>query len=251
MSIVLFRVIDLETSDLAPPASVIEIGFTDLLYEPETKTVEITQPQSKLFRPREPLKPENIAIHHLTDAMLAGYPECTEDDLKAVVRAEFPSFIVAANSAFEKQWIHRDITAPFGERAAPKWLCTVKAAARLFPDAESHANQAMRYRLGLDLPEHLAMPPHRAGPDSYVTAHVLAKFLEMGTRVSHMVHWEELPKWMPVCPIGKQWKGKPWAEVEESFLNWVLRQPDMDGDICHWVRVELERRYPRAAGPTP
>lgn len=248
MSIVLFRVIDLETADLAPPASVIEIGWTDVHFEPETKRVEISEPQSKLFKPSAPLKPENIAVHHLTNEYLADCRECTREDLKELVRQDFPAFLVSANASFEKQWLDADITAPFGERAPPRWLCTVKAAARLFPDAESHSNQAMRYRLGLDLPDALAMPPHRAGPDSYVTAHILAKFLEMGTRVSHMVHWESEPRWMTRLPFGKH-KGLTFIECPEDYLGWVTRQPDMDADVKHWCRVELERRYPRAPSP--
>lgn len=249
MSIVLLRVIDLETTGLAPPASVVEIGWCDVHFEPETKRVEIGAPKSKLFKPAEPMTPEVIAVHHLTDAMLAGLPECTVDDLKEVARADSPQFLCAASCDFEQKWITQDITQPFGERSPPRWICTVKAASRLFPDAQSHSNQATRYRLGLDLPESVAMPPHRAGPDSFVTAHILGRFLQT-ERVASLVHWTTLPKWMPNCPIGKLWRGKPWAEVDEGFLNW-MRGADIDDDAKHWALVELERRYPRAAGAAP
>lgn len=240
MTIALFTVIDLETTGLEPPAEVIEIGWTKLFFDTETKAVEISAPQSRLFSPSKPLTPENIAVHHLTDEMLKGYERCTDEDLASVAREDSPQFLVAANCAFEKQWFPPHLTQK--NDRVPHWLCTIKAAARLHPEAESHSNQAMRYRLGLDLPEALAMPPHRAGPDSYVTAHILGEFLKRGVRVSDMVRWQMEPRWMTKCPIGKKWRGKPWAEVDESFLSWMLNQSDMDQDAQHWARIELARR---------
>lgn len=244
MSIVLFRVIDLETSGLAPPASVIEIGWCDMHFETETKTVEIGSPQAKLFRPAQKLEPENIAVHHLTNEALDAFPLCTDEFLKSVARADNPQFLVAAQPSFEAQWLTPEILAPPSERQPPRWICTVKAAARLFPDADSHSNQAIRYRLGLDLPEDLAMPPHRAGPDSFVTAHILGRFLQT-ERVRDLVLWTALPRWMPRLRFGKH-KGLAWVECPEDYLSWLLKQPDMDPDVQHWARAELQRRYPRA-----
>jgi exodeoxyribonuclease X len=241
MTIALFTVIDLETTGLAPPASVVEIGWTRVYLDTETKAVEVSPPQSRLFSPAEPQTPEVVAVHHLTDEMLKGYERCTDDDLIAVATEDAPQFIVAANSAFETQWFTPEILKQADGRM-PHIICTVKAAARLHPEAESHSNQAMRYRLGLDLPDELAMPPHRAGPDSYVTAHILATFIRRGVRVSDLVRWTFEPKLMTRCPIGKEWRGKPWADVDAGFLDWILRQQDMEADIAHWARIELERR---------
>ena len=242
MSIALFTVIDLETTGLAPPASVIEIGWTKVYFDPDKKTVEIGSPQSQLFRPTEKLSPENIAVHHLTDAMLAAYEPCTDEALSAIVQEDRPQFLVAANSAFEAQWVTPAICGANLDGKPPRWLCTVKAAARLYPEAESHSNQAMRYRLGLHLAESLAMPPHRAGPDSYVTAHILKAFIESGVKVRDLVQWTMEPRFMTRCPIGKEWRGKPWADVDAGFLEWMLKQEGMDSDALHWARLELERR---------
>ena len=242
MTIVLFTVLDLETAGLTPPASVIEIGLTTLFYDTDTKRIEISAPYHRLFRPAAPMTSDVVAVHHLTDAMLAGYEVCTDDDLRTVVGENRPQFLVAANCAFERQWVTDEIVGVDLSGKQIRWICTVKCAARLVPDAPSHSNQAMRYELGLDLPEHLAMPPHRAGPDSFVTAHILKAFIERGARVRDLVAWTAEPRFMTKCPIGKEWRGKPWAEVDRGFLEWVLRQPDMDEDTAHWCRVELERR---------
>lgn len=246
MSIVLFTVVDLETTGLEPPAAVVEIGITKLFFDTETKTAEISAPVSRLFSPLEPMSPEVIAVHHLTDAMLKGFEPCSEDALAEIVQEDRPQFLVAANCAFEQKWLNEAICGRDLSGKPPRWICTIKAASRLFPDADSHSNQATRYRLGLDLPEQLAMPPHRAGPDSYVTANILGRFL-LTTRVRQLVEWTLEPRLITRLNFGK-YKGLTWIEVPEDYLSWLLKQQDMDSDVKHWAGVELQRRYPRAPG---
>jgi exodeoxyribonuclease X len=244
MTIVLFTVIDLETTGMEPPSDVIEIGVTRLYLDTDTKAVEIKGPTSRLFRNREEMTPENIAVHHLTPAMLAGYEFCEGSELAEIVQQDAPQFIVAANASFEKKWLDTPEIVGVGlDGKAAFWICTVKASARLYPDAESHSNQAMRYRLGLDLPEHLAMPPHRAGPDSFVTAHILGRFLADGVRVRDLVQWEREPRWMPRIRFGKH-KGSEWIVLPDDYLQWLVApaQAEMDPDVRHWATIELERR---------
>lgn len=232
---VVFRCVDLETAGLAPPASIIEIGYSDVVFDPDAKNVtSVTPPKAQLFRPNETLAPENIAVHHLTNEMLKGLPLCTAHDIRTMLTAGEPTMFVAAFAQFEQQWLTPEIV---GER---RWICTVKAAARLFPEAESHSNQAIRYRLGLVLDDALAMPPHRAGPDSYVTAQILANFLTRET-ARQLVQWTLEPRYMTKLPFGKH-KGKLFTEAPADYLAWILKQTDMDADAQHWARVELERR---------
>ncbi|MCL4715529.1 MAG: 3'-5' exonuclease [Hyphomonadaceae bacterium] len=242
MTIALFLVIDLETTGMEPPHDIIEIGWTRLYFDVATKAVEIRGPHSRLFRNRQEMTPENIAVHHLTPTMLQGYEYCDEDAIRAVLDEERPDFLVAANCDFEKKWLTTEVVGANLDGKAPHWLCTIKAASRLYPEADSHSNQAMRYRLGLNLSDELAMPPHRAGPDSFVTAHILGRFLSDGVRVLDMAKWTLAPRFMLRCPIGKKWRGKPWEEVETSFLEWMLLQSDMDADAQYWASVELQRR---------
>lgn len=123
-------------------------------------------------------------------------------------------------------------------------ICTYKSALRIWPEAPSHSNSALRYWLqdqGLIEPDHaLTMPPHRAGPDAYVTAHILKALLVKATG-REMVAWTKEPRLLPTCPIGK-FRGKPWAEVEVGFLDWMLRQTDMDADFKWNANREIQRR---------
>lgn len=239
MAEIIMRVVDLETTGLAPPECIIELGWSDVHYNTETKASSIAAPQSLLYSPTRPITPENRAIHHLTDAELDGQPECSDADLRTVLTLGEPFALVAANAAFEQQWLTPEVIGP------ARWICTVKAAARLYPDAESHSNQAIRYRMELDLPDALAMPPHRAAPDAYVTGNILANMLR-GTSVRDLVQWTKEPKFLPRCPMGK-WKGTAWPEVDQSYLEWILRTVDMDVDVQNAARLEIDRRQSEAA----
>lgn len=141
MSIALFTVVDLETTGLAPPASVIEVGVTRLYLDTESKAVEIAPTETRLFSPKSygELTPENVAVHHLTRDMLAGFEPCSDEALAAIIQRDHPQFVVAANWAFEAQWLDRAeiLGADLGGKA-PRAICTVKGAARLYPDAPKY-----------------------------------------------------------------------------------------------------------------
>lgn len=242
MDPVRMRCIDLETTAMAPEdGEVIEIGYTDVIYHPDTKTVEIGHPTSLLFGHERPMPPDNRAIHHISPAELVGLPLCTEGMLRATATNEAPYCLVAHNWDFEGQWFTPDILGP------TYLLCTYKVALRVLQDAPAFGNQALRYYLGLELDDALAMPPHRAAPDSYVTAHILAKLLET-TRVSHMVAMTREPRFYATCPIGRH-KG-PWGAVPFDYLKWMVNQPTrtkanpdgMEADIQAAAHNEIEAR---------
>src|SRR5690606_31559791 len=92
--------------------------------------------------------------------------------------------VVAHNWAFEAAFL--------GDQQTPA-ICTLKAALRVWPDAPSHSNSVLRYWLEdqglLSLDHETAMPPHRAGPDAYVTAHILKTLLAAGATGREMIAW--------------------------------------------------------------
>lgn len=44
------------------------------------------------------------------------------------------------------------------------------------------------------------------------------------------------------CPIGKDWKGVPWAEVDAGFLSWIIEKIDDKPDLRDRALKELESR---------
>lgn len=170
------RVIDLETTGSLPDtAEIIEFGAVDVVQTPGGWHVET--PHTQLLRPLGPLTPETQAIHHLTASdFSANDPVATPEILRALIwAAPQPDMLVAHHIAFEQHFLGLELTDSL------PWLCTLKIAKRLWPDAPRHTNQVLRYWLNLDLAPDLAMPPHRAGPDAYVTAHILMRQLGLAS----------------------------------------------------------------------
>ncbi|KQW79753.1 3'-5' exonuclease [Brevundimonas sp. Root1279] len=227
------RVIDFETTGIEPPAEVVEVGFCDLTRD-DTGAWSVGRPSAYLCGVAA-IPPETRAVHHITVADCAGQPAY---DPIALLESAFHCAVLAAhNMEFEAKWLQVEGAAPM--------LCTYKAALRVWPDAPGHSNSVLRYWLEdqglLTLDHATAMPPHRAGPDAYVTAHILKALFAAGATGKDMVAWTKEPRLLPTCPIGK-FRGKAWAEVEAGFLNWMLGVPDMEADLKWNARRELERR---------
>jgi len=225
------RVLDFETTGFEPPeAVVIEVGYSD--YNVETKG--ISDPISFLCS-ADVIPPENRAVHHIRLADLEGAPEYDSESLVDSFKEDGVAAIVAHNMNFEQQWL--------GEPGLPL-VCTYKAALRVWPDAPSHSNGALRYWLEdqglLSLEYEVAMPPHRAGPDAYVTAHILKALFATGLTGKEMVAWTKEPKLMPRINFGKH-KGSSWPDAPQSYLNWILGS-DMDDDTKWNAKREIERR---------
>ncbi|STR94748.1 Exodeoxyribonuclease 10 [Hafnia alvei] len=128
-----------------------------------------------------------------------------------------------------------------------EWICTRKLAARLYPDLDSHANQFLRYALGLDawVPENLHA--HRALYDCYVTAALFIRISrDSSWSVEEMLEISAQPVLLKTLRIGKH-KGKTFAEVakeDPSWLKWALStisdmSDDMRFTIQHYLKTNL------------
>jgi len=231
------RIIDFETTGMEPPeGEVVEVGFCDLIGDDQAW--EVGQPVSWLCGVGA-IPPETRAVHHITTAEVAGLPTFAESRSRLFDGDPLLSALVAHNLDFEDRFL--------GQHGALT-ICTLKAALRVWPAAPAHSNGVLRYWLedqGLLALDHAtAMPPHRAGPDAYVTAHILKALFAAGATGKDLVAWTREPRLLPTCPIGK-FRGKPWPEVEAGFLNWMLGQPTMEADLKWNAQRELDRRAGR------
>lgn len=233
MAEVVITVVDFETCGMEPPAAVVEVGLCDLIQRDGVWTVG--EPESWLCGADE-IPPEVRAVHHISAAEVRGLAPF--DPVALVQSLDSRAALAAHNAEFEARWLQCDGVMPL--------LCTLKAAYRVWPEAPGHSNSVLRYWLEdqgkLSLDNAKAMPPHRAGPDAYVTAHILKALLEAGATGKDMAAWTREPRALPRCPIGDPWRGKPWAEVDIGFVRWITTKPGMDADIVWNARRELERR---------
>jgi exodeoxyribonuclease X len=209
----LIRVIDFETTGLPPEASVCEIGWYDVV-DGEVR------PRSKgemFVNPRREMSIEARATHHIRDVDLVGAP-AIDTGFRALME-DRPFAFAAHNAAFEQQFFAGDNI---------PWICTLKVGRRLWPDSPSHTNQVLRYFLGLELEDALAMPPHRAAPDAFVTAHILARAMKIASP-QEMIAWTSSPSLLPRVNFGKH-RGSKWS------------QADMDPDVRFTAKSALADR---------
>ncbi|ENZ8715487.1 exodeoxyribonuclease X [Klebsiella aerogenes] len=217
----MLRVIDTETTSLE--GSVLEIASVDIV------DGVICNPMSDFVKPTEEISFEAMAIHHITEEMVADAPFISE----VIGRYLGASVYVAHNAAFDKGKLPQ-IDAP--------WICTLKLARKLYPEFESHGNQYLRYRLGLKptLPEGLYA--HRALYDCYVTAELLMYMgREAQWTIREMREISASPSLLYRMRFGKH-KGKTFEEVaaeDKGYLRWLLGtdlDEDMEFTVKHWLK---------------
>lgn len=224
----LLRICDFETTGMPPDATLCELGWCDVVTFPDGGA-EVGPTIGMLVNPGRPMPPEARAIHHISDADLVGAPSI-DRGLIALGQGGVDVF-VAHNAVFEQN---------FYSGCGKPWICTLKVARRLWPESPSHTNQCLRYFLGLDLDDALAMPPHRAAPDSYVTAFILIEALKIAS-VADMIEWTAGPSLLPRVTFGKH-RGLAWSELPGDYLAWIVNKSDMDVDTKFTARHWLDQR---------
>ncbi|MCO5730145.1 exonuclease domain-containing protein [Rhizobium sp. SSA_523] len=209
------RVIDMETTGQAEDklkghgVGIVEIGWSDV-----DDTGRVSRPMALLVNPGMTVPPEARAVHHISDEMLIGAPPPDRVLRMLMEGMEAGDFFCAHNAAFERAFF---AGGPF------PWICTMKCAKHLWEDAPGYSNQTLRYWLGLDQefawPE-LAFPPHRAGPDAYVTAHI-ANRMQLMKSPARLVELTNTPVLLKTVQSGK-YAGELWSNMDEGYLSFIL-----------------------------
>lgn len=237
----LVRVIDTETAGhKLPEDAVIEIGSIDL----DVMTGETRTPMETFVDPAGIVIVDAARkVHQITDAMLEGAPPFAE----AIRRFAGAETYAAHRATFDRPRVG----------LPGRWLCTWKLALRAFPDQRAHGLQSLvkRLELPVELPE--GSHAHRALYDAICTAALLkaivgvlmprcdglADFLARAEAVSNE------PGLLRRLRFGRH-KGKPISEVPADYLEWILREPDMNADAKFTADHELRRRLRGGQAPT-
>lgn len=227
------RIIDLETCGMQATDDVVEIGSVDL----DIQSGSVFNHQSAFVHPVFPIPPGAMAVHHITDDMVAEaqpwmhvYPHYLD-----AYRWQDIYIFVAHMAQFEGQYVSEEM------RSGRPLICTYKAALRVWPEAPGHSNQVLRYFLKLDVDLGGELP-HRALPDAIVTCAVLRELLRHVT-IEQMIEWTAEPALLPRIKFGKH-AGAKWSDLSTDYLNWLVnpKKNDLDEDVRWNARRELSRR---------
>lgn len=227
----LIRVIDTETTGLTDPKEIVEIGWTDVRLFPTGWAIE-SGPHALLVNPGMPITPGAKSAHHLFDEDVAD--GIAPDEARRLVAAG-ADYIACHNLAYDGPLL----------KSAKPGICTFKCAKEVYPNLESHKNGTIWYALGLGYGAKQMEPVHRAGPDSWTTAHILLDLLRV-LAVETMVDISANPLRLLKMTFGKH-AGTPFSELPTDYLDWILHKSDMKNDpdkedIVYTARLEWVKR---------
>lgn len=231
-----FALIDVETTGLdAAVDKIVEIAVL-------RRRGDQYEVFSSLVNPGFPIPPTAMAVHHITDEMVADAPKI-EDIAPDLHRMIDGSVRIAHNAALDSTFVDPAL----GEEADPsKWLCTYRAARHLLPLAPAFGNQVLRYWLKVQVDDNGA-GAHRAMFDVDVTAevlgHILAQAKERGAKTMADVQaLSQQPIIVATMPFGKH-VGKKLEEIPADYFEWALRELKvLDHDLRGSIEAEMARR---------
>lgn len=90
-------------------------------------------------------------------------------------------------------------------------------------------------------------PPHRAGPDAYVTAFILRELIDQAP-IEDLVRWSSGPALLARVGFGKH-RGKRWSEVPADYLDWLINKSGTDDrDVRATAKHYLKQAAEKTAG---
>lgn len=234
-----FVVIDLESTNREPKDAHI-VEWAAIVIRPPWFGEGGSEEHGGLVRPPVTIPAETSAVHHIIDADVADAKPWSDQMWElAALLGPIGRIAVAHNAEYERELLGKE--GPIMAGLPLPWLCSYKAALRVWPDAPGHSNECLRYHLGLGTGRSSVQAPHSAMHDARVTAQILGELQRAGATVEDMLKWTKEPAMLPTCPLG-DWRGKKWAEVDAGFLLWILRKIHDRPDVRFCAEKELERR---------
>jgi len=243
---VVFIGLDTETTGLDSQADhLVEIAVrAGNLVDPFVQTF------STLVKPPIPIPATSSAVHHLMDCDVSGAPDRVDAVLRtrhfvnAVSSGRTP-VLYAHNAAFDRSFLPEFEKLP--------WLCTLRLAQHVWPDAPAFNNQVLRYWRGYGKIDLEGLLPHRAAADLIVTEALLcdavATYLEAGGEddIQALIAYADSPILLKAMPFGKH-RG-PIEAVPLDYIDWALGPrgiTDMDADLRYTLEHERKRRQEAA-----
>lgn len=170
---------------------------------------------SHLVRPDRPISAQAMAIHRITEEMVADQPWIEE----VLPFYQGSPWYVAHNASFDR----RVLPEMNGE-----WICTMKMARRLWPGIK-YSNMALYKSRKLSVATPPGLHHHRALYDCYITAALLIDIMDVsGWSPEQMVDVTGRPALLRTFTFGK-YRGKAVSEVAENdpgYLRWLFNNLD-------------------------
>lgn len=202
-----------------------------------------------LIDPQVPIPPTASAVHHITDetireAKARGEAPTLAQASDTILEKLDGAYVYAHNAPFDEAFVDGELDIPLD---AKQWICSVRLARHLMPDAPAYGNQVLRYWFRTE-PESAGLGPHRAVDDVFVslgnTYHLWAAAAARGlTTQGELLELSNTPIKIESMAFGK-YAGKALRDIPSHYFAWCLGpegMSDMDDDLRHSMVAELER----------
>lgn len=188
-----------------------------------------------------PIPPEAIAIHHITDEMVASAPSF------AHVGAEFIEFcdgdvvlIAHNNDNFDYHFLRNEFNRHAISMPSWKFLDSLKWARRYRPDLPRHTLQFLREIYGIQ-----ANNAHRA-LDDVIVLHQIFQSLIDDLPMDDVYSLLNRPRTIQVMPFGKH-QGQPLSQLPRNYIQWLASS----GALEKPENLELKESFQRLGLLTP
>lgn len=221
---------DTETTGIKPDKDrIIEIAA----YDPERD-----RRFEKFVNPGCRIPAEAIAIHHITDEMVASAPPFAQVGAEFIEFCEGEVVLIAHNNdAFDFPFLRNEFERHGLKMPAWKSLDTLKWARRYRPDLPRHPLQFLREIYGI--------PPnqaHRALDDVMILHRVFQEMIDDLT-IDQVYHLINRPRFIQHMPFGKH-QGQLLNTVPRTYVQWlasngVFDKPDNQELKDNFLRLGL------------
>ncbi len=214
-----FAVLDTETTGFGPKSGVCEIAYLEF----DPSNMDVIRRGYSLIDPETPITPGASGVHGITDEDVADSPTLKEY-FNIVEGRPFDGgemVIVAHKADYDMQYVGPHINNLAGT------ICTLKCARRIYPDADDHKLQTLRYALKLNVE---AADAHSAAGDVEVCFALLKRLMQdSGLGLEGLIEMSKLPGILKM-PFGKH-KGVRLADLPADYVHWLLNKAEIKDDL--------------------
>ncbi len=233
--------LDLETTGLEEKDRICELG---LIVEERDEVAVLRS----LCKSSKKISIGAMALHHITNEMLADSPACEESLPYKRLEEENQeeNVLIAHNIGFDLSMLEKE-----GLKTKMRTVDTLRCTKALIPECEKYALQYLRYELLLykeegALSEKLGinLSAHSALSDALHVKLLYRTLLQYAT-LSELIEISSSPVLMQKLPFGK-YSGRYIEEIaglDPAYLNWMLGSiENMDEDLVYSVKKYLEEQ---------
>ena len=209
---------DTETSGLGAKAGVVEIAWIET-----DENFNVLSTERSLINPEVPIEFGAMGVHGITNEMVADAPTLQQymDGLGNPLFGD--KVLCCHNAAFDVKFFAPHMNADL------QTLCTLKCARILYPDAENHKLQTLKWMFGLDGEHDKA---HTALEDVIVTIQLAQRMCaDANTNLAGLVEIQVRPRPIKKISFGKH-KGTALKDLPPDYVHWLLTKAEnLDPDL--------------------